>query len=72
MIAALPQHRAFGEQGEGEKVRDKAEEEPKREREDEESDEVKEEKKKVNVRMCPIMTSISSSGSFLSRQFQRG
>lgn len=36
------------------------------------SDEVEEEKKKVNVRMCPIMTSISSSESFLSRQFQRG
>lgn len=30
------------------------------------TDKIREEKKKVNVRMCPIMTSISSSESFLS------
>lgn len=30
------------------------------------TDKIREEKKKVNVRMFPIMTSISSSESFLS------
>lgn len=48
------------------------EKEKQKEKERKKRDKVKEGKKKVNVRMCPIMTSISSSGSLLSHQFQRG